>query len=431
MKMKKHLIASFAVLTLSGVACLVRADVVLDWNGISAQAIFSGGRPGASINLDFAVVHAAMHDAVQAYDKRFEPYAVAIPDASGSMAAAVATAAHDVLVIRFPAQAATLDATYIDYLAANGIDPNDPGVIVGQQAAAAIIALRSGDGSFPSVPPPDFVGANLPGVWRPTPSYLPGPPPSFAPMAFPWLAEVTPFMVRSADQFRAEPPPVLNSGRYAKDYNEVKALGSLNSTERTVEQTQIARFWSDNPIAQWNRALRTIAETHLDNSGDIARLFALAWLAAADGLITTWDSKLHYVYWRPVTAIQEGNAGRNAKTAGDPNWQPLVNTPNYPEYSAGAPALSGSMTEILRRYFGTDKFAFSLTSTHPLANPNVRTYSRLSDAAEEHANARIYQGIHFRSGSEAGRKVGENVAKWIFHHALRPLQGHQEEEQVD
>ena len=431
--MKYQRYITVLAIMLTGATSTQASDPVLDWNAISAQAILTGGHPGATTILDFAVVQVAVHDAVQAYDKRFEPYAVEIQNASGSVAAAVAKVSYDVLVNRFPAKMADLDAAYDNYLADNGLAADDPGVLVGQQVAEAIIALRANDGSFPATPPPPFVGADVAGAWRPTSSFLPGPPPSLAPMAFPWVAEVTPFVMSSPTQFRAEPPPRLNSARYAKDYEEVKALGSLDSAARSPEQTQLCYFWADNFIAQWNRVLRGIAETYLDNSGDTARLFALAWLAGADGFITTWESKIHYNFWRPITAIQEGDSDGNRKTVGDPDWQPFLNTPNYPEYSSGANSLTGGITRMLRLFFGTDEVAFTVTSNNSMADPNSRQYYRLSDVAQEVVDVRIYQGIHFRFGDEAARKLGRQVAKWIFKSALRPLHndhdGHEDQDE--
>lgn len=415
--MKQQLVLTALAMTLMGG---VHADPVLDWNAIAAQTILApGARPGPSVVLDFAVVHTAVHDAVQAYDKQFEPYAIDIQNAGGSVAAAVAKATHDVLVNRFPAQAPVLDTVYDNYLSDHGLDQSDPGVVVGEQAADAIILLRANDGSFPAVFPP-FIGAELTGVWRPTPSYLPGPPPSFSPMVISWMPDVTPFVVESASQFRAEPPPQLNSDRYRQDYDEVKAVGGLNSTARTSEQTQLAYFYADNFFAQWNRTVRGFAETYLD-TGEAARFLALAWMAVADSVITTWDCKIHYAFWRPVTAIQEGENDGNFNTAGDPTWQPFLNTPNYPEYSSGANAVVASITRTARLFLGTDKLPITVTSNHPLASPGLRTYERLSDIEEDMVNVRIYHGLHFRFGDEAGRKTGQQVARWVFHHALRPL----------
>ena len=368
-------------------ACLswaapARGDAVVDWNDIASQAITTAvpPRPGPAAMLDFAMVQAAVYDAVIAIDRRFKPYATEIPGASGSPAAAAARAAHDVLVNRFPSQTASLDTTYQNYLANNGLAPNDPGVVVGQTAAAGIIALRANDGSYPPNPPP-FTGGTDPGVWRPTPSYLPGPPASEAPMLIPWFATVTPFTLECPAQFRAEPPPALTSRRYGRDYDEVKDMGADVDSGRTFEQTDLAYFWSENFFAQWNRALRAIAIAHIDKIGDSARLFALANMASADAVITAWDSKLYYAFWRPVTAIQEGDNDGNPRTEGDTSWQPLINNPNYPDYTSGANNITGAMTRCLRHFFGTDKLTFVVTSNSPLAVQKTRTYNRFSDAA--------------------------------------------------
>lgn len=401
---------------------LAHADAVIDWNAIAIQTIVSvPTHPGATSFLDGAMVQAAVYDAVVALDGRFKPYHVQIPGASGSPAAAVAKAAHDVLVNRFPPLTASLDTTYHDYLAAHGLAEDDPGVAVGQKAAAGIVALRANDGGFPPNPQP-FTGGTDPGVWRPTPSYLPGPPPPFSPMLAPWLAAVTPFTLISPSQFRALPPPSLNSRRYAEAYNEVKALGVLFNSARTPEQTDLALFWFSNYLVLWNHALRDIADAHVHNIGDSARLFALANLAMADAAITAWDTKFHYVFWRPLTAIQEGDNDGNSKTAGDPNWQPLINNPNYPDYTSGANNVTGAATRALALFFGTDEMSFSVTTTNPAAVQQTRTYDRFSDAAADVVNARILEGIHFRFADVEARKQGRRVARWAFSRFLRPVE---------
>lgn len=391
----------------------VRADAVVDWNIITGQTIPFAARPGGSPGLDYAMVHAAIHDAVQAYDRRFEPYAVEITGASGSPTAAIASAAHDVLVNRFPAQAASVDTAYHAYLANNGLAEDDLGVAVGQMAAAAIIARRANDGSWPANPEV-FTGGTGIGEWRPTPT-------AFLPMAVPWLGAVTPFTLKDPTQFRAPPPPRLNSREYARDYNEVKALGALVNSIRTPEQTDIAYFYADNAFLYWNRALQGLANTYLNNIGDSARLFALCSFVMADGPITAWDSKRYYHLWRPQTAIQEGDNDGNPRTAGDPTWQSLILNPNYPDYTSGANSLSGSVTRMLAHFFGTDEVTFSITSNYPLAIQKTRTYSRFSDAAEDVVNARILLGIHFRFADTAARRQGRRVSDWAFRHVLRPL----------
>jgi hypothetical protein len=231
----------------------VRADAVTDWNLIASDAIsaaISTGRPFPMGAVDFAMTHAAIHDAVQAIEGRYRPYHAHIPGASGSTAAATARAARDVLLGVLPAaQHPAVDAAYAAFLASHGIAPADPGIAVGAQAAAGILAMRLDDGRFPSPPLPPFLGANTVGQWRPTPSLLPGPPPSFAPGAVPWFADLTPLTLNSPEQFRAAAPPALGSTRYARDYDEVKSLGARFSTTRTEAQTEASRFHTDNALA--------------------------------------------------------------------------------------------------------------------------------------------------------------------------------------
>jgi hypothetical protein len=415
---------SFTILPLLAFAALgwshiARADAVLDWNAIAADTISTASppRPGPVGFLDMAVVQAAVYDAVQAIGGKFKPYHVQIPGASGSPDAAVAKAAHDVLVNIFPAQGAALDTAYRDYLTKKSLSESDPGVAVGQTAAAGILALRANDGRVPNPLPPPFTGDKAVGVWRPTTSYQPPPPPSEAPMAAPWLGAVKCFTLQSGDQFRAKPPPALNTAQYATDYNEVKALGAQSNSARTPEQTELAHFYRGEYLfVLWHRALRDVATTNVKNIDDSARLLALANLAMADAAITAWDSKKHYVFWRPVTAIQEGENDGNPATAGDPSWQPFLNTPPYPEYTSGANNVTGALTRSLALFFGKDDVTFPVTSQSPQAVQKTRTYSRFSDMASDMVNVRIYHGVHFRFGDQAGREQGTQVADWVFTH---------------
>src|SRR5262249_9939220 len=208
----------------------VSADTVTDWNAIAVQATLTAARPGQTGILHLAMVHVAIHDAVQAIEKKYEPYYVEIPGASGSPDAAAAKAAYDVLASRFPAQAPQLLITYQQYLLGHGLSESDPRITVGAKAAAGIIALRACDGSFPNPAPPPFVGDTTLGVWRPT-------PPANLPMLAPWLGNVTPFTLSRPSQLRAAPPPAMASREYARDYNEIKSIGAANSTSRSAEQT--------------------------------------------------------------------------------------------------------------------------------------------------------------------------------------------------
>ena len=403
------------LIVILAVPTTVNADVVTDWNAIAVQATLTGNRPNPSGVIDIAIVHVAIYDAVQAIEKQYQPYYVDIPGATGSPIAAAAKAAHDVLVNRFPAQAAALTPMYQQYLLNHGLSESDPGVAVGAKAAAGIIALRACDGSFPAQAPPPFVGGTAPGVWRPT-------PPANLPMAVTWLGNVTPFAMNRPSQFRSEPPPDLTSREYTKDYNEVKAVGSLNSSVRTPEQTDIAQFYAGNTPVIWNQALRDISITHVDNVGDSARLFALVSMAVADALISSWNDKNHYVFWRPITAIREGDNDGNPDTIGDPGWVSLNTTPNYPDYTSGANNFASAVTTMLEHFFETDHMTFSITTTN--VGPTVqdtRTYNRFSDAALDVVDARVYSGIHFRFADEAARKQGRLVAQWTFKNLLQPL----------
>lgn len=403
------------------------ADAPGDWNAIAVTAITTAcpaptcvpaipARPGPTGVLDVAMVHAAIYDAVQAIERDFEPYYVEIPGATGSPVAATAKAAHDVLVNRFPWQSASLDMIYNNYLAARFIPQNDPGVAVGAAAAAGIIALRANDGSFPNPPPPAFNGGTTPGTWRPT-------LPNFASMLAPWLGSVTPFFLTSPSQFRAHPPPALTSPEYTRDYNEIKSLGSLNSIDRTPEQTDLAHFWNSNFVVLLNTLLRDIDAAHVNNISDSSRLFALAEMSMADAVITAWENKVFYVNWRPITGIREAHTDGNPRTARDENWLPLIPTPPYPDHTSGANNITAAATRTLALLFG-NHVSFSITTTNP--GPTVddtRDYIRFSDVQLEVVDARVYQGIHWRYADEEGRKQGRHIAQWAFSHFLKPLGG--------
>jgi len=420
------------------------ADPITELNVIAADTIFAGGRPAGAVPLlDFAMVHAAIHDAVQAYEKRFQPYAIDIHDASGSRVAAVAAAARDVLVNRFPLQTASIHSKYLLFLENHGLTEADAGRLVGEAAATAIIARRANDGSYPMPPPPPDLGGTGAGQWRPT-------PPALAAFSAPWLGAVEPFTMDFNEQFRARRPPALTSREYARAYNEVKALGGpvgYPGVTRTPDQTQIGYFYSGNTIALFEGMIQGLVEAcgmgarqryckSLRRLGDSARLFALANLAGADAGIRAWNSKKHYNFWRPITAIQqllpEDNDG-NPQTEADAAWTALIATPPYPDYTSGANNLAGSFTTIVTRFFDTDKVTFKVTTTAPQAIPNERTYNRFSDLADEVVEARIYLGIHFRFADTAARREGTRVATLAFNHFLRPVRdrGHDHDKDFD
>ena len=233
----------------------------------------------------------AVHDAVQSVEHRFEPYYAEVNGAKGSKSAAVAAAAHGVLVAFYPAQAATLDPTYTTWLANNGLT-GDPGIAVGEAVAAKIATLRHLD---PNPLPAPFIGGTGIGQWRSTDSLLPGPPPTLSPMFAPWMADFRPFALAGPARYRAPAPPDVLSARYTRDYNEVKAKGALTGSTRTAEQTDIAYFWSENFLAQWNRAACALLDKRMPtNIGNRARLLALMNISIADAVVTSWDSKRYY-----------------------------------------------------------------------------------------------------------------------------------------
>jgi hypothetical protein len=402
-------------------------DPVAAWNQISENAVKLAGHPPPVAALDFAIVHLAIYDAVESIDRRYEAYYTQVPNATGSLSAAAAKAAHDVLLGLFPGQRKPLGAAYANFLATNGVDPGDPGTAVGALAAANILALRSNDGRFPPDQPP-FVGGNTIGEWRPTPSLLPGAPPSSAPGLTPWVADVRPFTIKSTSQFRLDPPPDLTSREWARDYAEVKSVGSLFSTTRTAEQTDIGYFWADNGPVLWQNALRNISGSNLNDIGDSARMYALAEAALADAQIACWDSKYFYTFWRPITAIRLGDLDGNRATEVDPDWQPLINTPNFPEYPSGHAAISGAISHVLRLFFHSDVLSFQMTTTNTMALQKTRTFTRLSEAEQEVVDARVYVGIHYRNSDTAARTQGRRVSNWVYKHYFRPVRRHADED---
>ena len=395
-------------------------DAIADWNAIAETAVKIAAHPLPVTSVEFAIVHVAIYDAVESIDRRYQPYYASVSGARGSMSAAAARAGRDALVGLFPAQFETVDAAYKNFLATNGIDPLDPGIDVGARAAVNILTLRSNDGRFPPNQPP-FAGNSEIGQWRPTPSLLPGTPRSLAPGVTPWLATVTPFTMTSDSQFRVDPPPDLTSDTYAQDYNETKTFGSLTSTIRTAEQTDIGYFWADSGPLLWQNALRYISRNYLDNIGDAARMYALAEASLADAQIACWDSKYFYNFWRPITAIRLGDQDGNPATVVDADWQPLINTPNFPEYPSGHAAVSGAVSHALRLFFGTDELTFQMTTTNPNAQQRTRTFTRFSQAEDEVIDARVYVGIHYRNSDRNARVQGLHVANWAFKHDFRPV----------
>jgi len=404
----------FVIAWLPALSTSVRADAVTDWDVIAFNAVEASGRAGPVTSCTIAMAHVAMHDALNAIDRRYYPYAYdAVAPKGASPEAAVAAAAYGVLIAEIPNRKRALDAALASALAAipDGKAESD-GVTAGQAAAAAILARRATDGSnvIRSYTP----GAK-PGVWRPT-------PPDFAPAIGVGFGDVTPFTMTGGAQFG---PPAsayfdLRGAEYAADYNEVKSIGGANSKTRTAEQSEIARFWYEPTPGVHIRLARDLVVTRKLNLWERARLFALLHLVCADSLIASYGAKYRYNFWRPVTAIPAGADDGNPQTAGDPAWSSYLETPNHPDYTSNHAVLSAAWAEVLARFFGTDRLSFTMTSASPF--PGIkRSFTSFSQSAQEAADSRVYAGIHFRSASTEGLALGRKIGAQAFANFLQPV----------
>ena len=396
------------------IAATARADVVTDWNQIAlaTQAAVTGGVRTAPASRALAMVHAAIYDSVNAIDRRYTVYAVDAQAAPGSSAeAAVAAAAHAVLVSLYPSRQGALDAAYTLSLSQipDGTSKTN-GISLGESVAATILALRSSDGAAAT---PPYTQAPGPGIWQPTPL-------NFAPAVFVAWGNVTPFTLNRGSQFRGEGPPALTSAEYAADFNEVKSLGAGNSVMRTPRQTETARFWVENSQITWNNIARIVADANQNSLSENARLFALLNLAGADTAIAVFDSKYAFNFWRPIAAIRAADTDGNEDTIADPTWTPLVETPAHPDYTSQHSAYGSAAAKVLASFFGRDEISFTITtSTAP--GGVMRSYDSFSQAAEENMLSRIYVGYHFRSACRHGFNQGRQVAHWVFHKFLQPV----------
>jgi hypothetical protein len=410
---------------------LAGADAVTDWNETAARATLVAGLsvldPLHESRI-FAIMHAAIHDALNAIERRFQPYGFAARAAAvASPEAAVAAAAHDVLIELFPqipdppfppaAAAEAIELAEAAYSAALAAIPDGPakdqGVQLGRDAATAILALRAADGSGTT-------------FWDFT--YQPGPNPGdfqfilefgFDFALAPAWGDVTPFVLTSSSQYQPKAPYALTSKKYADDFNEVKRLGSVDSTTRTPEQTEVALFWEESSPQGWNRIARNVSPQQGLDLWDNARLFGLLNFASADGYIADFENKYFYKFWRPITAIRAADIDGNPDTVADSGSSSLHPTPPAPDYTSGHSVQGGAMSGVLARFFGTDKISFSTTST---TLPGVtRSFRSFSQAAEENGDSRVYIGFHFRHAVTEGIKLGRKVGKEAFNHFLKPV----------
>lgn len=381
----------------------------------------------------FAIMHVAIHDALNAISLRSTPYAYRGIARGASPEAAVASAARTALVGALsditgpfaPCIGKAVDLVEARYATALAAVPDGAaklkGIAVGKKSAYTILAKRARDGSDTPLVVPDFPQGDRPGEYR----FVAGSPQfAFAPR---W-GDVTPF-VRRTNRIPVAPPYALGSPAYARDYDEVKRYGGNGTTTpsaRTAEETQIALFWLENSPHQWNRAARSMAvDRHLD-LWQSARMFALLDMALSDGYVAVFKVKYDLLFWRPATAIRLGDTDGNARTTGDPGWQPLRPIPPIPDHDSGHAVAGAAAAAALRGYFGTDRVSFDLcsytveTNTCTDASPLTRHYTRLSQAAAENGRSRILVGFHFRHAVAVGIEHGTAVGDRVVDRTLRP-----------
>jgi hypothetical protein len=399
-------------------ATLPPGNAAQQWNAIAQETVVN--TPGMFQNEAFvymAYTQAAVYDAVTAIEGGYEPYGRKIAAPAGASAdAAVVEAAYGTLIHYFPEQTEALNPLRAEALAriVDGPAKSD-GIDVGDGAAAEIIALRTGDGRQPVgtlIPytPPASAGLAF---WEPT-------PPMFLPPQTPWLRDVRPFVITSADRFLPGPPPALDSQQWVDGYSEIKLWGRASGSPRTQERTDIARFWATNVIRQYNTGFRDLAAGHGLRLLETARLLAMGNIVGADTQIACWNAKYRYGFWRPITAI--ATAGRddgNAATAKDPTWTPTLATPNHPEYPAAHGCLTSAMAEVFSGFLHTNRIDIMLTSTTVPTMP-ARHFERANDLRAEIVDARLWGGLHYRDSSVKGVTLGRKVAHYVLRHAFQP-----------
>jgi hypothetical protein len=392
--MRARLLAAAVCAAVLTVAAPAHADSVTDWNKNATDVLIGDNGQGAVVNAHLAMVEGAVYDAVNAIDRRYTPL-VSMPHAQRwySQDAAAVAAAYRVLTTSEPPL----------YDAALAAIPEGPakqgGIATGIRAADAMVEDRLNDGRFGAYRFPGTLTG--PGQWRPT-------PPAFINDPGAWLKDVRPFLLHSSTQFMTRGPNALDSRRYATELAEVRSVGSLNSAMRTPDQTEAAKYWGQaNGPGTWSAILRYLAERDGGSLAGHARMFAMAYTTSADAAIVTWVEKAKWLFWRPITAIQ------NDATNPDVTWTPLITTPPYPDHPSGLTGLGAAMAATLADYYGTDDVTFAVPNAPPPPLvPITRRYTSFSQAADEIVDARVWSGIHFRTADEAGAKIGRHVSRW-------------------
>jgi hypothetical protein len=404
--------AGGSVTAVAGDAPHGSGTIVVDWNKALLRVFSTPGAQPATVHptRSLAILHAAMYDAVVSITRSSQPYLVSVNAPSRARPdAAAAQAGHDTLVALSPSLSATFDQQLSSELAAIPSGPSkDQGVQVGRLTAESILAARAGDGS--GVLPPALPDGTQAGQYRRT-------PPGNAAAVFTQWPDVTPFVLQRGDQFRPAPPPAVTSAAYAQAYSEVMSLGQNTSTTRTADETVTAKFWPGPIWVQWNEIAEASAMNHHTDLVRTASLFALLNLSFADTVIAFYDAKYHYLLWRPITAVREGDKDGNAATTGDAAWTPLLATGADPSYPGAHSAISSAGAAILTGFFGNhDKIRVTSDALPGV----VRSFDSYDAAAGEAGLSRIFGGVHFRFDHEAGARLGSNVARFVVTESRSP-----------
>ena len=388
--------------------------LILDWNRFAQQVI---GADNGYLNplpatRALAMMHLAMHDAINAAAPRYATYAILTRDQQADPAIAAAQAAHDVLAALYPGQKSAIRMYLEQYVDDAGVGPNAAkGVALGKRAAADIIAARANDNSASEEP---YKEGAVPGAYR----FVPG----FDFVNMPHWRTVRPFALTSPAQFRVKPPPALAGADYARAFEEVRRKGGKQSDARTRDESHYAMFWYELSDIGWNRIARVVAHDHPQDLWTTARTFALLNAALADSYIAGWDSKMHYDFWRPISAIRLAAEDGNRATMPAPAWEPFLTTPPVQDYPSTHSVLGAAGAVVLAHAFGRDDVAFTFTSlSADSANP-VRSFRSFSEAARENAESRIMAGIHFRFAIETGLTLGQDIGRYTVK-TLLPVAG--------
>ncbi len=404
------------MLALSVVSVTASADVVLDWNAIAVNTAIANKQSPFAQARYAAIVQLAVFEAVNSITHEYQPYlGTIIAPKDASPEAAAIEAAYLVLSTYFPASQADLEADRTNSLASiqDGQAKTD-GIFTGDAAAAAMTALRANDGSSP----PQFYtpGPPTPGAWQATAS-CPIVNGVAVGIGFQWQ-NVTPFGIASANDFLLAPPLVLTSNRYTKTYDEVMAVGSIDSTQRPPDRANVALFYAaSSPTQVFNQVVEQVALEHSHSLSKNARVLALINMAMNDSLVASFLNKYHYIFWRPETAIHAGDTDGNPHTVGDPNWTPFIVTPCFPSYPSNHGSAGNAAAAILGWVYGED--GHSITLTNPAVPDIVLQYSSFNQITHDISDARVYGGIHFRTDQDAGEKLGKSVGRAVYRNNLR------------